>query len=148
MYRLILGSLLPLVILAQDNPIPRTTSLTVQGFKVEINKCEKLSTKQITCYFTVTNSQADRILQLHARHAPSYFVDGGGMQVGAHQGRLGSSSHDWGGETDAVTDVPIKAQLDFGVGDPRATLIAKLSIVFDCKGVFRVEFRKIPLEGS
>ncbi len=135
---------------AQDNPLPRTTSVVVQGFKFEMKNCQKTSTKSITCYFSVTNQQADRVLGLYASYAggTSHFVDGGGMQIVASKSQLGSAS---GGvaSTETVTDIAVRASLDFGVGDPKATFLGKLSMLFICGDQhFRVEFRKIPLEGS
>jgi len=125
----------------------------VQGFKVEINRCQKVSTKIITCHFTVTNQQSDRLLQLFVNglngSPPSYFVDSGGMEIIADRGQLGSKSGAEWPRTDAVTDVPIKVSLEFAVGDPRATSIAKLSISLKAEERhFRVDLRKIPLEGN
>ena len=42
----------------------------------------------------------------------------------------------------------VKGSVDFGVGDPRATSLAKLSIGLYGDQGFRVEFRKVPLESN
>jgi hypothetical protein len=122
--------------------------VTVRGFRFEIKQCQKLSTKNVTCYFTATNLQADRNLELYISNGgnPSYLVDSGGMEVRARSGTLGSKGGGNYLDTDAVTDVTIRGSLEFDVGDPHATSIAKLSIGFEAPEKFRVEFRKIPLE--
>jgi len=135
----------------QESPLPRPTSASVRGFRVEVGRCQKLSTKNITCHLTITNQQSDQVLTLFADRGTnsSYFVDSNGMQISAQQVQLGSKRSPRLAETDAVTDVPIKASLEFAVGDPRATSIAKLSISLQAhKSNFRVELRKIPLEGN
>ena len=131
---------------AQDSPLPRSTSVTVRGVKVELKNCQKASTKSITCHFTITNLQADRQLVLQG-NSHSHFVDSSGMEIEATQAQLGSrSSHQ--PRTEVVTDVPVRASMDFGVGDPKATSLAKLSIGLWADDDFRVEFRKVPLEGN
>ena len=133
----------------QDNPIPRSTTVTVQDFKIELKRCEKISSKTISCRFVVTNEKKDRPIAVLVRSNPkSYFVDSGGMEVTAHRGKIGSHDADGAG-TDAVTDVPIAGSLDFEVGDPKATSIAKLSIgLREGNSEFRAEFRKIPLQAQ
>lgn len=135
-------------ILAQD-PLVRSQSVTMKGFKVDLTKCEKSGTKSITCSFVVTNTLADRSLHVYSyQNYSTYFVDASGMQIGGTRAQIGTSS---GGEakTETVTDVPVKAAIEFGVGDPKATSLAKLSLGFWVDNeYFRAEFRKVPLEGS
>lgn len=139
---------------AQDNPIPRTTTVTVQGFKVELKRCEKVSTKIVTCYLVITNLQADRMLVLGGTGQPShdvlasYYVDSGGMLVEGSSSQLGSSTKENYSQTELVTDTPARGRVEFAVGDPRATSLAKLAFGFRALTSFRAEFRKVPLEGN
>ena len=135
---------------AQDNPIPRSTTVIVQGVKVELKRCEKVATKSISCSLVITNLQADRVISLQAGNSPhSFFVDSGGMEVHANHVQLGSVNGSGNGApTETVTDTPVRGSVDFGVGDPRATSLAKLSIGLHTDQGFRVEFRKVPLESN
>ena len=141
-------TLLVATMAAQDDPMPRSISVTVQGLRVDLKRCEKLSTKSINCSFVVTNQQADRVVRLNAKHGPSYYVDAGGIQVSAIRSQIGSGAGVSYAVTEAVTDTPVKGSVEFGVGEPHATSLAKLSLSFlSNKQGFRVEFRKVPLEG-
>jgi hypothetical protein len=148
-YVLVVASLIGFgIAYSQEQPLPNHV-VTVKGFKIELKQCQKPSSKVITCSFVITNKEADRVIMLYdwAKNE-SYFADSGGMQIVAHNGKLGSSvrtSTSWA-QTEAVTDVPVRGALDFNVGDPQATSLAKLSVGFDSDGPFRVDFRKIPLE--
>ena len=122
MAKMLVMALMTAKVAAQDNPIPRTTTVTVQGIKVELKRCEKVSTKSISCSLIVTNLQADRVIRLGGNYSPiCYYVDAGGMQIKANGSQIGSSIGSSYSETEVVTDTPVRGSVEFGVGDPHAT---------------------------
>lgn len=133
---------------AQD-PLAAPRQTKVNGFEIALDKCVKSGTKSIRCQFTITNKQADRKLSLYgAGGEASYFVDAGGQEIRATRAQLGTASGNRSASTETVTDIAVAANLEFGVGDPKATSLAKLSIGLSVGRPFRAEFRKVPLEGE
>ena len=138
-------------------PIASAFSQTVEGFRVELQRCSKQGSKSVLCNFKITNLQTDRPIGVHGRwNQVTYYVDDQGMQRAADMARIGTSQVDWGGQTAAVNDVAVLGSLSFPGVETGVNSLAKLVISFcrpsdqfNCGGPwFTAEFRKIPLQGN
>jgi hypothetical protein len=130
----------------------------VEGFTIELERCEKKGGASVTCYFSAVNHKADRPLAVHGTASSGYgyggwagssIVDSSGIQQNANGATLGSSQ---GGSasTDTVADVKVTGTVTFGGLDPGVDRIARLILTFwtNNRGNgkdFQLTFRNIQL---
>ena len=124
---------------AGDNTIATdaelSKSLTLDGFKFDLEKCEKTNTK-VDCFFTILALEKDNFLTLYGVHRKglvSRVYDDKGLENNAKLITLGAKSNGQYLQRTLIANVPTKAKITFDGVSLKAGKIALLSLMYHSK---------------
>ncbi len=123
----------------QGKPLQTTEA---GGFIFQLMGC-KLSNKNITCSFVVTNPSKDKVLNIHGGERSTLF-DFEGNEYEAGKAQIADLQEDNGYvQKRIISGIPVKSSISF-VGIPEK--IKGISLLeVHCGSSFKVQFRNVPL---
>jgi TolB-like protein len=130
--------------ISQTPKLQPEQEIEAKGFTFTLQKCER-SGDSVTFYFIITNNKEDRVLSLY--NNSGRVIDNLGNEYTSQLVQLGQSiarrNYTGIAESNLVSDVPIKASINFDIIEAEAEFIRILEIYLHGDENFKVQFHNI-----